>query len=287
MVQHCYRVYMAEILIDLGGTNTKLGWISKDENFINDKTLIKTEAKLGPKKWVESVYQYTKRIEDSISHIWVASPGPIDLQRGVLIDTPNLQEFNGFELKEALEKRFGAEVKFENDANCAALAEYYYGKYKGTSYLVALTLGTGLGSGVINDGRLIVGSRGQAVEFGHTVVNPTMAQEFFFDGSLEKYIGSGSVGDIENLFNSPSDRATSWTKAVAIAVYNVVMIFNPSVVVLAGGAAAAWSKISKQIQRELKNSLPRLFHEGLIVDATDLDEWSGLYGALGLRKQCH
>lgn len=102
----------------------------------------------------------------------VSAPGPLDPEVGVVVDTPNLDGWRNFPLRERLARALGAPVSIENDANAAALAEWRYGAGRGARNLLFLTMSTGVGGGLILDGRLYRGSRFQAGEVGHIPVQP-------------------------------------------------------------------------------------------------------------------
>lgn len=105
-----------------------------------------------------------------VAHVGVSVPGPLDLERGVLLRPPNLPGWNEVPVRDILAQDLGRPVSIENDANAAALAEWHHGAGQGANHLVYLTMSTGVGGGLILDSRLYRGVRTGAGEIGHTVV---------------------------------------------------------------------------------------------------------------------
>lgn len=98
----------------------------------------------------------------------MGSPGPLDNERGVMISSANMLGLKNLPIKESLKQEFSLPVWYENDANCAALGEAYFGAYKNTESQLILTLGTGVGGGFVNKGILYSGYLGNGIEIGHT-----------------------------------------------------------------------------------------------------------------------
>ena len=164
------------ISVDMGGRNIRVG-IVDEFGGVKHKRSILTEAYLGKESVVERLIQliqsaYNNGVrEDEVIGLSLAVPGPYDVSSGVFYNPPNLPGWDKFCFREALEKNLSIPIHIINDANAAALGEYVYGAGKQFRHLVYLTLGTGIGSGVIIDGELLMGSRGFAPEFGHMTID--------------------------------------------------------------------------------------------------------------------
>jgi glucokinase len=164
--------------VDLGGTTTKLAFINLNgeilykweiptDNSNEGQNITTNIANAIDQKLVELKVQKTKLIG-----IGMGAPGPIDYETGVVLNVVNLGWKDNFPLQESLHSLTGLPVAIENDANCAALGEMWNGAGKGTSDLVCVTLGTGVGGGVIANGNIVRGINGAAGEIGHITSIP-------------------------------------------------------------------------------------------------------------------
>ncbi len=132
--------------------------------------------------------------EGSLRAIGISAPGPLDAARGVILAPPNLPGWRDVELVAALERELGAPARLENDANAAALAEWRAGAGQGARSLVYLTMSTGVGAGVVLDGRLVRGAHSQAGELGHVpVVEDGRRCACGLRGCLEAYTGGAAI----------------------------------------------------------------------------------------------
>lgn len=176
---------------DMGGT--KMISAVVDEQM---KIVARERVKTGAHGGAEEVYgRVVEAIRDSLRSagvdrpeaIGLSIPGPVDRARGVILRTPNLG-FKDFPIAERLQKEFGVPVALENDVNAGVYGEYRAGAAKGYRYVVGLFMGTGIGGGLVLDGRLYGGATGNAGEIGHVTVQP--------DGPL---CGCGRHGCVESL----------------------------------------------------------------------------------------
>jgi glucokinase len=127
---------------------------------------------------------------EMLGGVGASVPGPVDTVRGILLNPPNLPSWHDAPIGVALREAFGVEVRIENDANAAALAEHAYGAGRGVQDMLYLTMSTGVGAGVIADGRLLTGAYGGAGEAGHIPVEfPGIACRCGLHGCLEAYVG--------------------------------------------------------------------------------------------------
>ncbi len=126
----------------------------------------------------------------------IAAPGPLSVPLGLLLAPPNNPGFTDMPIVQMVQDGLGVPVHFNNDANAAALAEWYFGTYRGTPNLIYLTFSTGMGGGVIVNGRLLQGNADGAGEFGHMVVDVNgPPAEFGMRGTWESYVGGRAVAE--------------------------------------------------------------------------------------------
>lgn len=190
--------------VDIGGTNTKIGLVDD-----NAKTLayesIPTEAPKGPEDAASRVAATLEDLaaeagvsNDDVVAVGLASPGPMDLSTGMLLCPGNLPEWHNTPLRDLFAEATGKPVNYENDANAAAYGEYWAGAGDRFDSLVMITLGTGVGGGIILDDKVVDGAHSCGGEIGHIIIDSAEdapLNSLGIRGSLEGYCGSyGVVG---------------------------------------------------------------------------------------------
>ncbi len=265
---------MYRIGVDLGGTNISVGVVDGDFNIIG-RGKMKTNT---PRPAEEIFADIAKAVEmaiddaginmDEVISIGVGTPGTVNNETGTIEYANNLG-FDNVPAKKMLEDLTGKPCFFANDASCAALGEFYAGAGKGSKNLVAVTLGTGVGSGIVIEGKLFRGANSAGGELGHTVINvngePCNCGR---NGCWERYASATALiaqtkaameqnpdskmwncagGKLENVNGRTSfdamrmgDEAAKelvdkYTYYVAVGVINIINIFQPDVVCIGGG----------------------------------------------------
>ena len=163
--------------VDVGGTNTKIGFVDHQGRTVAF-TSFPTEEEKGPDDAVIRMAQAILRLTDenqleqsAIAAIGLATPGSMDIPRGIIVEPPNMPHWRDFPVRDALSAASGKPVVFANDANAAAYGEFWIGRGRDQSSLVMLTLGTGVGGGIIVDGHAIDGINSFGSECGHMIVD--------------------------------------------------------------------------------------------------------------------
>lgn len=175
--------------LDIGGTKTSV--VIGDINAkIYEKTTFPTEAdkpfEYSFKKICERITEETKKYRN-IEGISVSIGGPLNIKKGIILSPPNLPNWKDIPLKSLLENRFSLPVYVEHDGNAGALAEFLFGKGKGYKNLVFMTFGTGLGAGIILDGKLYRGTTDTAGEIGHIRLSNSGPVAYGKKGSWEAF----------------------------------------------------------------------------------------------------
>jgi glucokinase len=245
-----------DIAIDLGGTNMRV-------SVVENNKILRYVKKKTPKSSKLLLDQLSNMIENSlesdIRDIGISSAGP--LLNGVIKNPPNLPLKN-FNLQRFLEKKFKRRVKIANDAECAALAEFGLGCKKQNFFL--LTLGTGIGGGVIINGQIFNGM-GYGGELGHLIINDGKDLENLWkeQRSLSrKYFGEGIL--IKDLIRMKSEKSNKFildiSKYLGQGIASLVGVFDPEVVILSGGVSETGNGFLNKIKKEAKkyNMLPRM-----------------------------
>ena len=181
--------------IDIGGTKTAV-CAGDSSGRIIKKTVFPTASGLKPS--LDNIFRETGTLiaefgKETIQALGVSCGGPLDGEKGIILSPPNLPEWVDVEIKKMLEDSFGLPAYVENDANACALAEWRYGAGRGCVNMVFLTFGTGLGAGLILDGKLYRGSNGQAGEVGHIRMTEDGPFGYGKRGSLEGWCSGGGI----------------------------------------------------------------------------------------------
>jgi len=250
---------------------------------------------------------------DAIQAIGVGSPGPLDLKKGIIINTPNLK-WKDAPLKKELKKMLQKPVYVDNDGNVGVLGEFAFGAARGAKDVVGLFVGTGIGGGVIINGRLLHGFNENAGELGHIIVNPdgpvcgcgnrgcleAFASRTAIERDIRQALESGIVSQVLEGLENPQallrskrllDAYQAGDAAVVPAidrsahylgygVASMLNIFNPQVVVIGGGLVEALGEMYVQRVREVAvaNCFPIASREVQIVAASLKDD-SAVLGA--------
>ncbi|HUX88062.1 MAG TPA: ROK family protein, partial [Chloroflexota bacterium] len=161
--------------IDLGGTRLRVALADRAGTIIRHR-VVPTLAEEGRNALLGRIVVESRTILDPINlvdlaAVAVAVPGPVDPLNGVVYRPPNLPGWGDVDLKSILEDELTVPVVVGNDANLAALAEHHFGAGRGASHLVYITMSTGIGGGIVNDGELLLGAWGGAAEIGHMTID--------------------------------------------------------------------------------------------------------------------
>ena len=303
------RIEMMDYTIglDLGGTNLRAAAIDATGKMIA-KVTGHTNLSEGREVVVEDMVEAIRTLRDqlgraSLSGIGVVVPGFMDLEAGVIVNSNNLSTLEGFPFRDRLEESLETPVVLENDANAAALGEKWMGAGRDVDDLVLLTLGTGIGGGIISGGKVLHGFKGMAGELGHITVvangNPCGCGN---RGCMEKHASAQAIsvmarlsglGDItsEECFHmaqSGNEKAQmvflSMGEALGMGLAMLVNTFNFPLYLVGGGAVAAWDQFAPHMLAEIRRrSLTFRATETRIEKAT-LGSEAGLFGAAYLPR---
>jgi glucokinase len=224
---------------------------------VKNNKILRYEKKITPKNKIRLIKELIKNIENLMSKdtkgIGIASPGP--LKDGIIKNPPNLPLKN-YNLKKVLEKRFKVRVEIENDANCVALAESKFGCKK--KNFIVLTLGTGIGGGIIINGKLYKG-KGYGGELGHIILDKG---ECFEDLGAwkkaskltKKYFGKDIwLNELIKMKNPKARKILQeLNKYLGQGIASLINVFDPEVVILGGGMKAGGEKFLNMIKKEVK-----------------------------------
>lgn len=299
--------------VDIGGTTVKIGLFDVEGNVL-DKWEIPTRTENDGEKILpdvaDSIREKMKQMDkDAIAGVGVGAPGPIDAA-GVVHRAVNLG-WKTFNVKETLEALINLPVRAGNDANVAALGEMWMGGGKGYKDLVVVTLGTGVGGGIIVDGRMISGSTGAAGEIGHIHVDDTETDicNCGNKGCLEQFASATGITRLANkklastdmdsvlrggevsaktVFDAVKARdplamevAEQFGKYLGDALAAVAGVVNPEAFVIGGGVSKAGEVLIDYIRPHYEKSVFHGCREAKFALAT-LGNDAGIYGAAKL-----
>jgi len=185
--------------VDIGGSKCAVV-VGSDAPRILDRESFATDKAGGPAATLERVYDLIPRLcsragikREEVTAIGVSCGGPLDSARGVILSPPNLPGWDQVEIVRLLEERFSLPTFLQNDADACALAEWRWGAGRGLRNLVFLTFGTGMGAGLILDGRLYSGTNGMAGEVGHLRLAEAGPVGYGKAGSFEGFCSGGGI----------------------------------------------------------------------------------------------
>lgn len=186
--------------VDLGGTNIKIGIVSNKGKLIK-KTSIKTEASRGPDKVIDNILKGIDKILSKssckIQGIGIGCPGVVMVKKGIVENAPNLPGWKNIKLGSIIKKQLGFNIYLENDANAAAIGEMIFGAGKNHPSFIMVTLGTGVGGGIVYKEKIFRGDFGAAGEIGHLSIDVNGPQcNCGSTGCIEAYIGNNYLKEM-------------------------------------------------------------------------------------------
>jgi glucokinase len=302
--------------VDLGGTRIRAARFTDDLN-MQQRTETLTLNSEGPDAVINRMIEQVKIVWPTdgarVAGVGISAPGPINPRTGVIVSPPNLKGWHNIPLRKIFQDRLGVETHLGNDANLAALAEAKMGAARGYQDIVFLTISTGIGSGVISDGILLIGTKGLGAECGHLMI--------VVDGdrasSLEKEaagpaitrqaraaiesgeksaildLAQGDISAIKAPMVSEAARAGDAVAAriiervgriIGLGVLSLLHVFNPQIVVIGGGVAeGTWDLLIDPMWAQIRQyALDPTYWEELIITQATLGENVSLIGAAAL-----
>ena len=183
---------------DIGGTKCAvcIGKEIDGDLQIIDKRIIPTDHSISAYEMIERMCTLAEEMTNQIDCIGISCGGPLDSKRGVIQSPPNLPGWDDIKIVDYLENKYGCKAYLQNDANACAVAEWKYGAGKGCQNMIFLTFGTGLGAGLILDGKLYSGTSDMAGECGHMRISEYGPEGFGKAGSFEGFCSGGGIAQL-------------------------------------------------------------------------------------------
>jgi glucokinase len=292
--------------IDVGGTSVKFGLVTP-EGEIQNSTRFMTADWVNGIGFVESMKKeigaYLTKYP-IVKGVGIGWPGLLSLDRTKVVLLPNIPSIVNVPIVEILRSEFPQiHFKIENDAKCAALGEYYFGSTKRMPTFLLLALGTGVGSGVMMNGKLFIGGRGNGTEVGHmlTTRGKTLENQVginhliaYTKEQLAKDSGKSSLHSEAELSPKVIAHHASKGDALAIAVWNdigtiigeslvnIVRVLDINNILLGGGISGAFDYFVPNLKKAMLEHLPTYYTDDMYIGKATLENDAGLLGAAGL-----
>lgn len=308
------------LAVDLGGTQIRVALCDLQGQVLR-RVARPTQAAEGPdaviQRLVDAISETLAGAPiDQVGGIGIGSPGPLNPVSGIVLSPPNLPGWRHVPLRDIIRARFGLPTSLGNDANVAALAEYTFGAGRGHPNMIYLTISTGVGSGIIVDGRMLLGAHGLGAEAGHMIVNPDgPACNCGHHGCLEAYASGTAIARyaVQRIKAGKKTRITKMVggdlakidarvvseaaklgdkqailafrragRHLGIGIANLLRLFNPTMIVLGGSVTKAGPLLTDPMWEAIKEYVPALYWQGLAIVPAALGDDVGLLGAAAL-----
>jgi len=318
--------------VDLGGTNIVVGAMSADGKQHFAMRSIPTSAESGAEGVADRIVGLIEGvILDTLAEtnsnrrdvigVGVGAPGPLDREKGLVVVAPNLG-WKNFPLRDRISERLRVPVTLDNDANCATVGEWWQGAARGGKNVVGMTIGTGIGGGVIIEGKLFHGASDVAGEIGHTTIDlngrhckcgnygcleayasgpaiATRAREVLVREETASLLPSMVGGKLDSITAETVYKAAQQGDAVAseivrdtarylgAGIANLLNILNADVVVVAGGVTQAGDALFVPLRAEVRRRAFRPAVDATRIVAGELPGTAGVVGAVATFKMAH
>lgn len=287
--------------VDLGGTRMRVAILDREYRLYH-RVEEPTRAAEGPEssipRLLDLIGSVIEQADGPIAAIGISSPGPIEPETGAIVSPPNLPGWNGVPLGRLVQERFKIPAFLGNDANVAALAEVYKGAARGHKHAIYITVSTGIGGGIVIDGKLLLGAHGLAGELGHIVIvadgehvstleleaaGPALARYVVKhleagDSSIIRDMVNGNLAAVSGKIVGQAamqgdrlalDAIERSGRLVGYAIASMMHLFNPSIVVVGGGVTSVGDLLFGPMREAAKKHVidPAYYDKASIVPA--------------------
>ncbi|MBU5465397.1 ROK family protein [Virgibacillus sp. MSJ-26] len=293
--------------VDIGGTKVAIAVVSETGKILK-QNVIPTELTILPKEMImkisnsiREILAQTEIVKNDIIGIGIGSPGPLDAKEGLITHPPNLQNWRNVPIVKWMKEWWSVPIILENDANAAALAEKWLGAAQDNQNFVYMTVSTGIGSGIIADGKIYHGASGNAGDIGHTVVDPSFGQcscgqygclESIASGTAIAKRGSDILGkqvttkDVFTLYDEGHLKIVAFInkvfKVLGVACVSIINTFDPEKIVIGGGVSQVEAPLFEMIRDYVRNYALNPNGRNTTIVKAELDQNAGVIGAAAL-----
>tara|TARA_B100001750_G_scaffold76758_1_gene60904 strand:+ start:282 stop:1172 length:891 start_codon:yes stop_codon:yes gene_type:complete len=290
------------VSIDIGGTNFETGILNKESlaiigissknhirNYINSESLFE-----GVCLQIKNLLDKYKVDDTRIYGISVACPGPLDVKKGIILNTLNLKLFRNYPLRDKLKERFNCKISIENDANLFALGEWFLG-YKEENIFVGITLGTGLGFGLVINKQMFTGKNGMAGEYSMSPFDGGIWEDKiclkYIKSEIKRIYGEAiSPRIIEEYAIDGDSRAKSifdeFGNNIGFVLSHIINMLDPGVIVFGGGLSNAFNIYEKKMIETINDYCPSFQENPCAIHESTFKSKSHMVGAaINLKKK--
>ena len=284
---------MHTIGVDIGATKTNFVLL-KDHRVLGAQKVLTPKSRKDIVSLLKMYIQKCTEIGSSrhIKGIGIGVPGPLNEKGDLILNPPNLKILRNCPLARIVEKELKIKTKMDNDGNCFALGEALLGAGRGAKIIFGITLGTGVGGGIVIDGKAHRGGFGSAAEVGHMTIKfdgPRCSCGSY--GCLEEYVSERFFfgrGALPQKFQERAERGDKkalkvydeYGRYLGIGLANVINLLDPEVVVIGGGIANSYKFFLKETKKEIKKRvLSPISKKYVKIKRAALGEFSGAIGA--------
>jgi glucokinase len=297
--------------IDLGGTQLRAG-MADEQGTLLDEARVLTAADEGPEAVIEQIADCIERVRGALPAdgkllgVGIGSPGPLDPYEGIVFTQPNMTGWTNVPLRDLLAQQTGLPIELGNDANAAALGEWLFGAGKGLRHLAYVTVSTGIGGGVIADGRLLLGHRGAAAEVGHHIIDAATGaswEDLAAGPGLAAAAAEAMIADSRSLLHGLASPETVTAVEVAeaaaagdplaqrlldregvmigIGLVNMLHLYSPQLILLGGGVIVHNPQLIDRARLVIHERALAIYRD-VPVRLADLGDRVGVLGAVAL-----
>jgi len=313
--------------IDLGGTKIGTGLVDR-QGRLHAHDYRPTEASRGRDAVIERMIDSARQVmaeaslqPGQVTAIAIGAPGPLDIPMGILTEPPNLPGWHNVPLRQIMQDALHIATYLENDANAAGIGEYLYGAGRGTRHMVYVTASTGIGGGLILDGKIYQGATGGAGEIGHMTILPygpycgcgnrgcleamasgtAIAREGQYlvrrgvptliatlaDGEADAVTAKMVVDAMQQGDRYAADIVTDAMRYLGIGMANLVNLFNPEMIVIGGGLTHLGEQLLDPVRRAIAVRAFPMAAQRVQVALAQLGDDVGIIGAAGAAMMAH
>lgn len=307
---------MVILTVDLGGTQIRTARYTPDGQ-MEARVAFQTPTAEGPEAVLERIREAIRAVwpggGTSVAALVISAPGPVDAHRGVVRFTPNIPGWKDVPLRDLMADTFGIPTLVANDANLAALGEFRFGAGQGVRDLIYLTISTGIGGGIVIDGRLFEGGQGLGGEVGHMVIEPDGPPCGCGGYGCLEAVASGTAiarearaalarGVPSLLARYPPEEITARLVAeaaargdelargifaragryIGLAMVSLMYLFNPALFILGGSVVKAGDLLLEPLRQTVRERTQRVYWENTSIVQAALGDDVVLLGALAL-----
>ena len=306
---------MSYLGVDIGGTAVKLGLVESNGNIIASNNYsvcfdnYETPIFETVKKSIREFLKENNVEENSLKGIGVSATGQVNSNTGVIIGVGgNIKNWCDTEIKKELEEIYKVKTTVINDANSMIIGEQWVGKARGYNNVIGITIGTGVGGGIIVDSKILLGNVGIAGELGHFSINANgkkcscgnmgcyeqyasmtalvkeVIEKYHIIGNLpvkkEEVVGKCIFDELEKGNSKIKEIVDNWIENIGKGLVSLTHIFNPEIILLGGGVSKQEKLFIEPLREYVLNHVMKKFGENLKVEAAELGNNAGLVGAV-------